>query len=183
MKKNKILELGCGSCANLCILAREGFDAYGIDLSEEGLSIGEQVLSSWNVAATLQQGDMRNLPYNNIFLNCVVDVFPMYCLDRKHTSDCLQEVSRVKKNKGKFFFYTPSACSDIFKKSDNQKIEEYTLNAFLGNEYPFRFWPYEKTEEILIKYGLSLIKQEKISRTYNNGKEYFEFISAEAIKL
>ena len=35
-KETRILELGCGSCANLWMLASEGFKAYGLDSFRRG---------------------------------------------------------------------------------------------------------------------------------------------------
>ena len=40
----KVLETGCGSGANLWMIAREGFDTYGIDLSEEGVALCQKML-------------------------------------------------------------------------------------------------------------------------------------------
>lgn len=42
----KILEIGCGSGANLWMLAKEGFDAYGLDSSEEALSLARNHLTN-----------------------------------------------------------------------------------------------------------------------------------------
>jgi 2-polyprenyl-3-methyl-5-hydroxy-6-metoxy-1,4-benzoquinol methylase len=47
----RVLEVGCGSGANLWMMAREGFDAHGVDLSQEGLALCEQMLASCGVPA------------------------------------------------------------------------------------------------------------------------------------
>jgi len=39
-KETCVLEVGCGSCSNLWVVAKEGFDAYGIDLSSESIVLG-----------------------------------------------------------------------------------------------------------------------------------------------
>ena len=41
-KNIKVLEVGCGSCPNLWMIAKEGFDAYGLDLSDESLKLGDR---------------------------------------------------------------------------------------------------------------------------------------------
>ncbi|MCP4050810.1 MAG: class I SAM-dependent methyltransferase [bacterium] len=45
----KVLELGCGSCSNLWMVSKEGFDSYGLDLSEEAVNLGQEMLSYWGM--------------------------------------------------------------------------------------------------------------------------------------
>src|SRR3989344_8080282 len=54
-KRIKILELGCGSGANLWMLAREGFDTYGVDAAPTALSLCKKMLHSWKVSAHLRR--------------------------------------------------------------------------------------------------------------------------------
>jgi ubiquinone/menaquinone biosynthesis C-methylase UbiE len=186
----KVLEVGCGSCANLWMLAHEGFDSYGLDLSKKGLQIGRQVLEHWGVEAQLSHGSMTDMPYESSFFDAIVDVFSAYCLCVKDFTVFLGEVQRVLKPGGKFFFYTPSTASDAYKQpGPNKFIDKYTfdglknksIKAFFGQDYPFRFFPPEQTEQILSKAGLELVTLNLTSRTYG-GSEYFEFVVVEARK-
>jgi len=45
-KETRVLEVGCGSCSNLWVVAKEGFDAYGIDFSSESIALGGVCLST-----------------------------------------------------------------------------------------------------------------------------------------
>src|SRR4051812_28520612 len=45
-----VLEVGCGSGANLWMIAREGFDAHGLELSGEALELCRTMLARWNVS-------------------------------------------------------------------------------------------------------------------------------------
>lgn len=75
-KKNKIkiLELGCGNGANLYMVAKEGFSAYGIDFSENAIRLCEKKLKEWQVSARLRIGDMRSLPYPDNFFDVIYDI-------------------------------------------------------------------------------------------------------------
>ena len=69
-------------------------------------------------------------------------------------------------------------------------IDKNTLNGiyrktspYAGNEYKFRFDSDEELRERVEQVGLELGYIEHVTRTYNNGEELFEFITAEIKKL
>lgn len=189
----RILETGCGSGGNLWVIAREGFDAYGIDLSAAGISLCRQMIKSWGCNATLQTGDMTDLPYPSGFFDAVIDVFSSYCLPEKDFARYLDGVERVLKPGGKFFSYTPSKNSDVFNEvAESEKIDSSTLNGihrptapFYGNFYPFRFVGLEGYVSLVTKAGkglLAITYSETVGRTYRGGEEYFEFVVIQADK-
>ena len=96
----KILETGCGSGANLWVLAREGFDAYGIDLSSEGIGLAEKMIKSYGVSANLSVQNMCRLKFDNEFFDAVIDVFSSYCLTDKQGDIYLQSVAKIIKQGG-----------------------------------------------------------------------------------
>ncbi len=181
----KVLELGCGSGGNLWMLAREGFDAHGIDLSAEALELCRHVLESWNVRADLQQGNMVDLPYCDSTFDVVADVFSAYCLNEEEFCRCLGQVARVTKPGGFFFSYSPSKNSDAFKNHlPASKIDASTLDGisrpsspYAGNEYPFRFIAQAEYAGMLRDHRYTVLSNERI------GREYFEFVSIAARKL
>src|SRR5262249_19664538 len=92
-KAVRVLEVGCGSGANLWMIAREGFEAHGIDLSAEGIAVCREMLASWGVSATLNTGSMTACPYRAASFDVVVDVFSSYCLDEAGFDDFLREAA------------------------------------------------------------------------------------------
>jgi ubiquinone/menaquinone biosynthesis C-methylase UbiE len=188
--KTRVLELGCGSGANLWMLAREGFETHGIDLSAEAIKICKLVLESWHVRASLDVADMVHLPYASSSFDLVADVFSAYCLNEVEFDRCLKEIARVTKPGGYFFSYSPSKNSDAFKNhSPASKIDASTLDGilrpsspFAGNHYPFRFISSAEYAQMLVERGYQVLSNERIGRTYRNGEEYFEFINIAAKK-
>jgi ubiquinone/menaquinone biosynthesis C-methylase UbiE len=189
--KIKILELGCGSGANLWAIAREGFDAYGLDLSDEAIKLCKLMLDSWGVKAELTAGSMSDMPYAAVMFDAVADIFSAYCLNEAGFATCLDEVARVTKPGGYFFSYSPSKNSDAFKEFlPAMKIDASTLDGvfrptspFCGNNYPFRFISQDDYASALSKRGFAVTSNERIGRTYRDGAEYFEFVSISARKL
>ena len=190
-KAIRILEVGCGSGGNLWALAREGFDTYGIDLSGEGINLCHRMLESWGCAATLQVGDMADMPYEAGFFDAVVDVFSSYCLPEKDFIRYLDGIAHVLKPRGKYFSYTPSKHSDVYKEATkSDKIDPSTLNGirrptapFHGNLYPFRFIASDEYADCLASSGKWFVNyNETVGRTYRGGQDYFEFVVIEASK-
>jgi len=189
-KSKKVLEAGCGSGANLWMVAREGFDAHGIDISKNGLSLCHQMLESWGVTAALKHGDMTCLDYPDGYFDVVADVFSSYSLVEKDFGSFLREAMRVMKPGGRFFLYTPSQKSDAFSNyKPSTKLDECTLSgiervtsAFYPQRYPFRFVDEQELLRQLTIVGFEVTSHERIGRTYRGGEEYFEFLSVHAIK-
>jgi cyclopropane fatty-acyl-phospholipid synthase-like methyltransferase len=94
-RKIRVLETGCGSGANLWMLAKEGFDTYGLDLSGESLKLAEKMLASYGVTARLKVGDMTHLDYPDDFFDVVVDVWSSCCLTADMGKEYLCEVQRT----------------------------------------------------------------------------------------
>ena len=188
--KIHILEVGCGSCSNLWMIANEGFNAYGLDLSESSIELGRKMLKRWNVNACLENCDMTKLPYEDSLFNAIVDVFSTYCLSNSDFVRFLNESYRTLKTSGKLFLYTPSINSDAFKMhSPSVLIEDNILNGiyredspFYGNFYPFRFESKENLSNLINNIGFEIDYIETTTKSYNSGTELFEHIILECTK-
>ena len=189
-KCTRIVEVGSGSGANLWMIAREGFDAVGIELSIAANELCRQMLDSYGTSADLITGSMTELPFDVGSIDAVVDVFSSYCLNASEAESFLGETARVLKPGGRFFSYFPSKVSDSWQTYDPvTHIDSDTLRGiqretspYFGNAYAFRFLLPEEYRAQLQLAGLDLTYLETLSRTYRNGAERFEFVVIEATK-
>ena len=190
-KEMNILETGSGSGANLWMIAKEGFSAYGLDISEESISLCKEMLTNYHVCADLYVQDMTEIScVSNNYFDAVVDVFSSYCLTKSQGADYLRRVAQILKLGGLFFSYFPSKRSDAYQFPETaQLIDSDTLNSILrtdspfnGQLYPFRFMHPREYEGALTKLGFEIQYSEIVGRTYHNSKEYFEFVVIEAKK-
>lgn len=190
-RKVKVLEAGCGSCSNLWMVAKEGFDAYGLDVSETAIELGRQMLVHWGVQAALNVGSITQLPYPDRFFDVVCDVVTSHCLSTNELETFLEEAQRTLKVGGRLFMLTLSVHSKAF--TDPQpatRLDPFTLNGifrkdspYYGNFYPTRFSDPDSLQKSLQSHGLRVDAMELITRTYNRMSEPLQFISLEASKL
>jgi ubiquinone/menaquinone biosynthesis C-methylase UbiE len=183
-KHIRILELGCGTCANIWMIAKEGFDAHGIDFSAQAIKLGGMMLDKWGASAKLKVMDMTKLDYKDEYFDAVVDVFASYCLREDAFSRCLSEVRRVLKKGGLFFSYTPSVDSDAFINfKPSVKLDRWTIDGikrkdapYFNNDFPFRFTSPAEYQRLLKKQKFSIEYLETVSKTYRQMQEKFEFV-------
>lgn len=185
----KILEVGCGSGANLWLPAREGFDTYGLDFSAEGLRLAERLLAEHRTRATLAQGRMTYTPYPANHFDAVVDVFSASCMATVDFDAFLGEVARILKPGGRFFSYYPSANCDAFAQRggapmlDSDTLDGITRETapYAGNPHPLRFTTPERYAAALQRHGMTSTI-ERVGRTYRERAEYWEFLVVDARK-
>lgn len=76
-KKNraevKLLEVGCGTGANIWYMSREGFNVSGIDGSDTAIKIAQERMKNENLNARLIVGDIISLPFDNMEFDAIID--------------------------------------------------------------------------------------------------------------
>lgn len=189
-KNIKILEAGCGTGGNLCMLADEGFNTYGIDFSSESIKVLKKILLKKKLKANLFVGNMIKLPFKSNIFNAVVDIFSSTHLNKKNGKKFIRETSRVLKKNGLFFSYFPSKKSLMFKSKKKKLIDSDTIIYLNDKKYayrikniPFRFMSKKNYILLLKKNKIKTIYSEEIEKTYNNGNEKFSFICIAGKKI
>jgi SAM-dependent methyltransferase len=185
-----ILEAGCGSGANLWMIAREGFDAHGIDYSPAAITLCREMLHHWQTTATLEVADMTAMPHAASRFDAVLDVFSSYCLDERGFDLFVSECARVLRSGGRMFSYTPSKGSDAFRNHAPAKmVDASTLDSikregspYAGSDHSFRFIGLDEYRDVLQRHGFTVEHIERVGRTYRRGDEYFEWIVIEATR-
>ena len=184
------LEVGCGSGGNLWVFAEQGCKTIGLDISKKGIEYAKEYLNSRELKAEFVCESMTNMSrIDDRSIDLVADIFSSNCLTIDEHKMFLKEIKRIMKETGKYFLYTPGKESDAFKNYYPAKlIDESTLNGiyresspYVGNSYNFRFDKIEEIEQRLNDVNLKMCYKERVTRTYRNGTEIFEFHTAEVV--
>jgi SAM-dependent methyltransferase len=104
-KQVRIVDAGCGTGAGVWFLAREGFDAHGIDGSETGIQKCEKRLKEENLNAHLLVGDCTALTdyYPTQHFDAVALVGVIACNERRSVDMILNQAFAVLKPGGRIF--------------------------------------------------------------------------------
>ena len=99
------MELGCGPGANIWYLAREGFDAYGIDGSQTAISLAKNRMESHGLTANLQVSDMAHIDslFPVGYFDAVIDIASVQHNDMDSVRIILERSQNVLKPKGRIF--------------------------------------------------------------------------------
>jgi SAM-dependent methyltransferase len=188
-KAIRVLEVGCGSGSNLWMMAKEGFDTYGLDSSAEAIALAQKHLHvKWGVAADLKVGSFMQMPYEDAQFDAVVDVVSLQGLHLADSAAVLREIGRVLKRTGAFFSYRLSDRSSISNAGvqiDGATLEEITDSRLpLANNGPLSFWSPELARQMYGKAGFAVESVERVSRTYATGAfvEYLKLVGTPGIE-
>jgi SAM-dependent methyltransferase len=167
-RNNHVLEIGCGTGANLWFLHNEGHRVHGIDCSPHGIAQAkESILKIGGDCDDIKVGNFSNLPWPDNTFDLVVDVFALYANTPDAIDKTIKEVARVMKVGSYFFtmlwgtetrgFGTGTALGrNTFTDITGGPCENMGVSCFFDkNTIEGGFRP------------LELIKQTEISRTIN----------------
>lgn len=168
----KILDCGAGGYdPKLAFFFENGFEVYGIDISEEKVKDAIEYSEKENVKLNIIKGDMRKIPFDSNFFDYVYSYNSIFHLSKRDSEIAINEMHRVLKKAGLCYLNFLSIDDkwseegeeinpgEIITKEDN---EEYIHNYYKDNEPDSYF----KNFEIIYKEK----KQILIGRYYNTGR-------------
>ena len=162
-KAVKVLDVGCGTGAGTWFVAREGFDAYGVDGSETAIAIAKRRFEEERLEGHFSVGDIVELDFPDENFDAVIDIASIQHNSSENIQNILNEVHRVLKPGGKFFGMMLGECVDW-------NTGDYTTHHFTQNELEDFFKEFS---------NLSI---ESVVRTQNSGKSSLKFYIVEGEK-
>ncbi len=120
-EKPKLLDVGCGIGRHIFYSHRMGLDSYGVDLSNEAITVARQWGRNLNVSDVenkIIQGDIRNMPWENGSFDYAVShgVFDSTYFNIARAA--FTETARILKNGGLFY------C-DLISGDDSNHAREF----------------------------------------------------------
>lgn len=90
-----VLEIGCGSGANLKYAASLGFNVYGIDISETAVNYTIKSFKESGLKGEIQVASVDNLPFKDNFFHIVIDHGVLVCVNEDTYKKAIDEIHRV----------------------------------------------------------------------------------------
>lgn len=168
----RILEIGCGSGAQIWFMAREGFDVYGVDASRTALEGARTRFAEAGLEADLVIGDVIELNYPDNYFDGVVDIECLMGNDWDSTKRIIANVRRVLKAGGHFFSQT--FTTETYVGQNREELEKNTYRNVgdgpLARKRLLRLTSEEDIASLYAGFSRVLYDMASLSR---DGRKYF----------
>lgn len=124
----KFLDLGCGAGRHTVFLAREGFQTYATDISEEGLKVVEERLKNKKLQGILKEAKMEKQPFFDNFFDGIISFGVFYYNNLDVYQKAVSEMYRILKRGGIALVFTRT--TDDYRYNKGEKIGK---NTFIMN--------------------------------------------------
>ncbi len=170
-RRLKILDLGCGAGANTVFLAREGFQVYATDISDNGLKVTGKRLKDNKLKAVLKNAAMENQPFPDNFFDGVISYGVFYYNNKEGFQRAVSEAYRILKKGGKAFVFTRTKSDYRFGRGKKVEKNTFILNIKDTNEKGMMMHFLDKNEIKEIFSSFDDIILEKTETTFSNLKK------------
>ena len=92
----KILDCGAGGpLPPLVVFSELGYQACGIDISEDQLDLARKYCKENGIEVDFRQADMRQIPFEDSSFDCVYEHYSLCHLSHQGTAEAIKEMHRV----------------------------------------------------------------------------------------
>lgn len=119
----KILDIGCGDGRNIVLLKTCGFDAYGMEITDEICRKSRDNLTKAGVGdIDVRTGANDRIPFENDFFDYVLSWNQCYYMGKANDFDTyVDEFARIMKSGATLVFSIPKSTCFIYKGSEESK--------------------------------------------------------------
>ena len=131
-KKLKLLDVGCGAGRHVVLLSQEGFQAYGTDISLEGVRAARDWLKSENLPALVEQAEMSVQPFHDNIFGGIICSGVLNYNTISGMKKTIAELHRILKPLGIMAVITRTI--DDYRFGKGTKIEEHTYQLDIDDK-------------------------------------------------
>ena len=160
-KVKKVLDLCFGTGRHAIFLAENGFEVYGIDISEKGKEITEKKIKEKNLKNVyLQVADMHQIPFEDKFFDAILAIYSLAHNDLEGLEQTISELERVLKPKG--MLITTLISKNDPRCGTGEKIEPGTfinLDDSAEKDVPHRFSDEKEFKNLFSNFKIIKLKE------------------------
>jgi len=124
----KVLDLGCGAGRHSILLAKNGFEVIGIDISKSALKMANRWTRKERLGnVAFVRATMTNVPLKDCCLDAVISVSVIHHGFKKDIETTVKEVYRTLQKNGKFLANLASAKDSRFGKGQRLARNTYLI--------------------------------------------------------
>lgn len=136
----RVLDLGCGTGADAIFLAKQNFEAHGVDFSEEALRLAKQRASEHNVVVDWRECSALKTPFDSGYFDLITDRGCYHHIDGPRRHQYANEIARILRPGGVLFLRGCRASDDgpFFPIEHYSLFDSFDPQLFeIGPDTPF----------------------------------------------
>jgi SAM-dependent methyltransferase len=148
-KVGRVLDAGCGNGRNIMFFAEQGFDVWGLDISEKAVEIAGAWIASKGLKAHLEAGDItKNLPFKNSFFDVVVSLEVLDHIPISGAKRIMEEIDRILAGNGYIYITLRSTEDSECGRGEKVGNNTYVLQEGYEKGIIQHFFDFKDVEEL-----------------------------------
>jgi len=145
----RALDLGCGHGRHVIMLAEQGYEVSGIDISDVAIAVAREWVAQKGLKADLQVGSVTALPYGDGIFDLVISHGVLDHVYYDESKRAIREVRRVLKRNGLLYVDLISALESGCGQGREVGKRTYIVSDGAEAGVPQRFFELEDVADLL----------------------------------